>query len=159
MNVWVDLLERWATPAVLCRLIHVPFLPTSCSDGFVLPSLSGLKTEQTKFASSCPPNIKMFYSSLKNSSRAVWIPDIAHYLQIYLCIIAHTGPSGHRRSKATEHSLGNHFFRNTVKEDVLIFVRSCIHCLLTLKRGKVPRPFRSTLLGTAVNNLLQFHYI
>lgn len=157
--VWEDFLGRWSTLAVLRQLIYVPILTPSSSGSFVWPSLFELKTEETKFANSRPPNIEMFDGLWKDSSLAVWIPGAAHDLQLRLCIIVHMEPGGHRGSKATDHSLCNHFFWNTVKEDAPALVRSSIHCLSTLVGRKVPRPFSPAFHGTAMNDLLQFGYI
>lgn len=76
-----------------------------------------------------------------------------------MCIIAHTGPSGHRGAASTESTLRQSFFWSTLTSDVRTFVRSCIHCLSTIGGERVPRPFGSSVHGTSPNELLQFDYI
>ena len=76
-----------------------------------------------------------------------------------LCIIAHTGPAGHRGAASTEQSLSKSFKWSTLQADVRAFVRACIHCLSTSGGEKVPHPFGLSVHGTKANDNLQFDYI
>ena len=46
-----------------------------------------------------------------------------------------------------------------MKDNVALFVSSCIHCLLTVGGERTPRPFGPSVFGTHPNDLLQFDYI
>eukprot|EP00171_Calliarthron_tuberculosum_P003723 IDg3723t1 len=47
----------------------------------------------------------------------IWVPTEAEELQLRLCIIAHTGPAGHRGRDVTEKALSERFYWPTVKTD------------------------------------------
>lgn len=158
-NVWADLLSRWVPTGTVRRLVSVPVLPSSSSPEFEWPSIGDISVIQEQFKAERPEHLTNCEGLYKNPSGAVWIPDSAADLQLRLCIIAHTGPSGHRGSKTTESTLRKKFFWATMTTDVRIFVRSCIHCLSTTGGEKVPRPFGSSVHGTSANDLLQFDYI
>lgn len=51
------------------------------------------------------------------------------------------------------------FFWNTMKSDVELFVRACIHCLSTTGGGKLPRPFGPAVHEAVPKYLIQFYYI
>lgn len=158
-NVWADLLGRWSAPVVIRRLVKIPPLPSSSSEDFEWPSPSEFKSAQESNSANRPSNFVLKDSLWTNSSNAVWIPDACTDLQLRLCIIAHTGPSGHRGTTSTIATLQENFFWSTLSSDVRTFVRSCIHCLSTTGGERVPRPFGPAVHGTSPNDLLQFDYI
>ena len=90
---------------------------------------------------------------------AVWIPEVFSDLQLRLCVIAHTGPPGHRGQAATTQMLRKSFVWSTLKEDVASFLCFFLQCLSTTGGEKVPRPFGPALHGTECDDLLQFDYI
>lgn len=89
----------------------------------------------------------------------IWIPDGASDLQLSLCIIAHTGPAGHRGRKATAQAFQFVFKWSTLEVDVRAFVRAFIHWLATLKGKKIPRLYVPAVHGTSPDDLVQFDYI
>lgn len=158
-NVWADLLGRWSAPVTIRRLVRVPVLPSSSSSDFTWPTSDEISSSQFRHAQDRPPNLVLVDGLWKNSAHSVWIPDACDNLHLRLCIIAHTGPSGHRGVKATESTLRQNFFWSTISPDIRTFVRSCIHCLSTTGGERVPRPFGPSVHGTAPNDLVQFDYI
>ena len=106
-----------------------------------------------------PPNLVKSDGLWQNPHGSVWIPDRASDLQLRLCIIAHTGPSGHRGRDSTARVLRKHYFWSTMTTDVRTFVQACVHCLSTTGGGMVPRPFGPAVHGTGPNDLLQFDVI
>ena len=158
-NVWADLLTRWSAPTVVRRLVQVPELPSSSSDDFDWPSLQEIAIAQAENDDSRPSNLVLVDDIWRNPSQAIWIPDDSTDLQLRLCIVAHTGPSGHRGVRSTTSVLRQNFFWSTLTEDVKTFIATCIHCVSTVGGEKVPRPFGPAFHGTAPNDLVQFDYI
>lgn len=158
-NVWADLLGRWSAPPLLRRLIRIPELPSSSATDFDWPTSTEVADEQSKAEDEQPPDLELSDGLWRNPSGSVWIPDRCSDLQIRLCIIAHTGPAGHRGRDATERVMRKYYFWSTMTTDIRTFVQACIHCLSTIGGGKVPRPFGPAVHGTSPNDLLQFDYI
>ena len=158
-NVWADLLGRWSVTTTIRRLVRIPELPSSSATGFEWPTLDEIYQTQTDSENQRPGNLEKVADVWRNKEGAIWVPDTALDLQLRLCIIAHTGPSGYRGASSTASVLRAHYFWSTAASDVRSFVRACIHFLSTVGVGKVPRPFGPSVHGTAPNDLLQFAYI
>ena len=162
-NVWADLLGRWsAALPTIQRLVYVPELPSSSAEDFEWPTAVDLyKAQQSAPEDARPPALKQENADAlyKTETNAVWIPDEAADMQLRLCVIAHTGPAGHRGYAATTKALQDCFTWTTLKQDVKDFIRGCIHCLSTQGGGSMPRPFGPSFFGTKPNDLLQFDYI
>jgi len=158
-NVWADLLGRWSAAPTVRRIVHIPELPSSSDSAFNWPSSDTIYVEQTAHCSARPDNLTLKDKLWRNENDAVWIPDESSDLHLRLCIIAHTGPSGHRGQDTTEKILRASFFWSTMTVDIRSFVRACIHCLSTTGGGKVPRPFGPATHGTKPNDLVQFDYL
>lgn len=54
----------------------------------------------------------------------IWTPDDDDDLQLRLCIIAHTGASGHRELQAKIAAISKEVAWRTIKGDVRLFVPS-----------------------------------
>ena len=158
-NVWADLLGRWAVPKVIRRLVRIPELPSSTTSDFDWPSSNEIHHAQSQHANTRPRNLHISDQLWTTKAGAIWIPDECVDLQLRLCIIAHTGPSGHPGAKTTADTLASTYHWSTLHEDFKTFVRVCIHCLSTTGGEKVPRPFGPSFHGTAPHDLLQFDYI
>lgn len=159
-NVWADLLTRWsAARTTVRRLVRIPELSSSCLDDFEWPTPSVLASAQEEHKASRPADLNLQDGLWTFKDNTIWIPDAASDLQLRLCIIAHTGPAGHRGCTATESVIRSKFTWSTVSADVRSFVRAYIHCLSTLGGEKIPRPFGPAVHGTKPNDLLQFDYI
>eukprot|EP00178_Gracilaria_changii_P000257 TRINITY_DN1027_c0_g1_i1.p2 TRINITY_DN1027_c0_g1~~TRINITY_DN1027_c0_g1_i1.p2 ORF type:complete len:1106 (+),score=114.18 TRINITY_DN1027_c0_g1_i1:5972-9289(+) len=158
-NVWADMLTRWSAPKTVRRLVMITLLPTSHNEAFCWPSTNEIAQLQQTHSATRPANLTLRDGLWKTPSNAIWIPKEVEDLQLRLCIIAHTGPAGHRGREATRKALHHHFDWKTLRQDVYAFVKACIHCLSTTGGEKVPRPFGPALHGTTANDLLQFYYI
>ena len=160
-NVWADLLGRWSAPPsrTIRRLVHIPELPSSSSDNFDWPNAEEVLKAQQKFLEKRPSGLTKRNNLWVNENVSIWIPDESDELQLRLCIIAHTGPSGHRGCSSTLSTLSSAYHWSTIKADVKTFVQACIHCLSTVGGEKIPRPYGPAVHGTSPNDLLQFDYI
>ena len=159
-NVWADLLTRWSTgKTTIRRLVHIPELCSSCSEDFDWPTLTNVADVQKKVLSSKPEGLTKTEGLWTFNASTVWIPNDASDLQLRLCIIAHTGTSGHRGLQATEKSLRSKFKWDSLTADVRAFVRACIHCISTTGGERIPRPFGPAFFGTKPHDLVQFDYV
>ncbi len=89
---------RWSAPPAIRRLIQIPPLVSSAEDEFEWPSHDGL---------CCNKKRGQF-----------WVPEQCSGLTTRICIIAHTGPGGHRGQKATDTVIRRHYFWSSLKVDV-----------------------------------------
>lgn len=137
-NVWADLLGRWsAPPPTIGRLVHIPALVSSSPKQFDWPNADQLfKTQQEVPDNERPSFIVQdkIYGSYRTEENSVSVSESNAELQLRLCIIAHTGPAGHRAQRPTlDYSQEGYFWAN-MAEDVNSFVSGCIDCLST-RRG------------------------
>lgn len=160
-NVWADLIGRWKQPETLRRLVHIPVLPTTDDEEFVWPTAAEVAKVQLNHMDARPASLLQDSTDglWRDGNGAVWIPDLAADLQLRMCVIAHTGPSGHRGFKTSLRVLRPFFTWSTDEEDMSNFVKACIHCLSTSGGGKEPRPYGPAFHGTKPNDLLQFDYV
>lgn len=73
-------------------------------------------------------------------------------------IIAYTSAVGHGGILATNVALAKTFSWSTLKVDVYIFVKRCIHCMSTTGGNHLPHPLESVSLGTKPNDLFEFDH-
>lgn len=112
-NVWADLFGRWSAPGTVRRLISIPVLPSTATPDFEWPSVEELSSCQRLHESTRPTNTRLENGLWRNPVGSIWVPDDAGSLQLRLCVISHTGPSGHRGQAATENALHKTFFWST----------------------------------------------
>lgn len=159
-NVWGDLLGRWSTtPSTIRHLVHILELPSSSAKDFEWPTGEELHKIQHTRAKRPSDLVQGDDGIWKTEKSSVWIPADAADFQLRLCVIAHTGPAGHRARTATLQAIQKEFFWRYMEEDVHKFVRGCIHCISTTGGGSMPRPYGPSFHGTKPNDLLQFDYI
>lgn len=141
-NVWADLLSLWSAPTVrvVRRLVKIPELTSSSAEDFGRLTPETIKEAQAKYENECPLNLELVDDLWCNPAGAKWIPNDASDLQLRLCIIAHTGPSGHRTSSTTERTLRDSLFWSTMSSDIRTLVRACIHCFQLLEGGRYHAP-------------------
>ena len=137
-NVWADLLGRWSAPPTLRRRVRISVLPSSSEEDFEWPSREFNSISQKHADSERPPNLDLVEGLWCNPMGAVSIPDEDSDPQLRLCIIAHTGPSGHRVGDSTPRVLRKSYFWSTISTDVRTLVRGCLHCLRTFGRESSP---------------------
>jgi RNase H-like domain found in reverse transcriptase/Integrase zinc binding domain len=155
-NVWADSLGRWSAPVTVNRLVKIPALPSSAAEDFEWPELAVLAAAQAANEETRPFGLSLIDGLWRNPAGAIWVPETETDLQLRLCIIAHTGPSGHRGQDSTEQKLSRSYFWSALSTDIRSFVRACIHCLSTVGGGKIPRPLGPEVHGMKPNDLLQF---
>lgn len=105
-TVWADLLTRWSTvPSTVRRLICIAELPSACAADLDWHSPAEIANVQGEHASTRPQDLVTKDGLWSYPDDAIWIPDDSSDLQLRLCIIAHTGPTGHRGYSATHQAL------------------------------------------------------
>lgn len=156
-SVWADLIERWNQPLAIRRLVHITVQTSSKNDDYVWPSSSETARVQQLQIKSLPPNLNQDDDTLsRDQSGSIWIPAEADDLQLLLCIIARTEPSGHQGLYYTLATLRPQFTSATISSDVSTFLKNCIPCLSKTGEGKVPGPFGTAFQGTDPSDLLRF---
>lgn len=94
----------------------------------------------------------------KNHVGAVWILGVSDKLELPLCVIARTGPSGHRSATATEDASRQHFFLvNHVSRRRKLC--TLLHPLSVKSWEVVLRLLGAAARGIAGNYSQQFDYI
>eukprot|EP00737_Agarophyton_chilense_P002334 gb/GEZJ01002651.1/.p1 GENE.gb/GEZJ01002651.1/~~gb/GEZJ01002651.1/.p1 ORF type:complete len:320 (+),score=20.64 gb/GEZJ01002651.1/:2674-3633(+) len=107
-NVWADLLTRWSAPSTVRRIVQVPALPSSSASDFE-SAITEIATRQDEHRSTRPNHVVLLDGVWKTAKNAIWIPDKSNEFHLRLCIIVHTGHSGHRNQLATFKVLQKHF--------------------------------------------------
>lgn len=79
-------------------------------------------------------------------------------LSLMIMFAAHCGLSEHRRRKDTMRNIRGNFYWEDLKEYVLSFVDSYIHCLISDSGDKIPRPMLHALHGSCMNEIIHFDY-
>lgn len=130
---WADLIGRWTQPETIRRLVQIPVLPTTSSDDFVWPTAAELAIVQEDNRDSLPSSLNQNKdeSLWRTAKGAIWIPDNADGAQLRLCVVAHTGPSGHHGYKTSLRILRTRCTWSTDSDDMSTFVKACLHCLST----------------------------
>ena len=167
-NVWADMLTRWGSPAILARASRLMLAPISPSleDAFVWPDAKEIRLIQDAARYDLTETDGLSDLSLSADSDLyltkdgqVWVPAEAQDLQLRICIVAHTGPGGHRGHQATLKSVSTLFYWPTLTEDLRTFCNTCLHCRSTIGGDRTPRPFGEALHASRPNEILHFDYL
>jgi hypothetical protein len=138
-NIWPDLLTRWAAPMARGRvsaLMLAPLSPTEDVD-FVWPSAAEVRATQDKYVNSLAVTDSAESQDLvqlnkdglyRTSEGRIWIPAECTDLQLRICVVGHTGLSGHRGTKTTVYHIRSMFYWPTLQEDIAMFCSTCLHC-------------------------------
>ena len=129
-NIWVDLLSRWGSPVqTVCAIYEEPRpLSPSLDSNYVWPTMSTIVKAQQAANIKFGQQLDGVY---RTESGRIWIPDEASELQVRLCVVAHFGTSGHRRVDVTTQNAAELYTWTTLKQDVHLFVKQCLHCSAT----------------------------
>lgn len=129
-------------------------LPSFSSDDFFWPCMDKILISQAEYAVLQPSEVSIAEDGLYiTDNDTLWIPDVAEDPHLFLRVIAHTRPSGHRSADTTERVRAKYFTWSTLSADINIFLHSCLHCPSTVGGGKVPRPHGPAVHGTAPKDL------
>ena len=164
-NVFADILTRWArgyrsetlsTGHVSSLTLHTPpVMPAA--DEVEWPNIAGMREAQR--AANPPPNANCADDGLVRVGTQIWVPPNAFELKLKLLVTSHCGSIGHRGQLATESILRENFIWDNMREDVVNFVRGCIHCLVSRTGETVPRPFGHALHAERPNEILHIDYL
>lgn len=58
-----------------------------------------------------------------------------------------------------QHCEGDIFFWECMKEDISVFVKTCLQCLVSRTGEVIPRPFFSALHATTINEVVHMDYL
>ncbi len=60
---------------------------------------------------------------------------------------------GHRGCDATESILREHFIWDDMQNDIKVFVKGCVHCLITRTGETIPPPMGKMRSSTAISSV------
>lgn len=101
-NVWADLIERWAPPPTIRRIVCVPPLSSAAANEVLCPTTESIAIAQETVATVRPKDLANINGLWTTVQGATWIPDDSMDLQVCLFIIAHITLFGHSGLSATE---------------------------------------------------------
>lgn len=160
-NVWADLLSRWGSSfKTVCAIsqLRMPLSPQLDRE-FVWPSLVEIATVQS--AAGRPT--KLVQSDVdavwRDDKGKVWIPDDASSLQLRICVVGHFGAAGHRSTETTLAAIKERFIWKDLDQDVIFFVRRCLHCASTIGGPPQPRPLGEALHADRPNEVIHWDYL
>lgn len=138
-----------------------PGLTNNVTKKFVWPTATEFLALQENNRESCPPSLicNENDSLRRDAGRRICIPDVVDDMELHLCVIAHTGPSGNRGNRSSLRTFRSHLTGPTDLDDMSTFVKSGVHCLSAVGGGKELRLLGPAFHGTKPNNLLQFNHI
>lgn len=160
-NVWADLLTRWAAPSSEYKAkIAVMYAPVNPSGNieYDWPTRSDLVKCQNDSKSKRPKDYSIIDGLVLDPKKRAWIPEDDHMLKLRLLIAAHCGHAGHRAKTITTSAVAKEFHWETLEADVASFCQSCLHCLCTDSRVRVPRPLGSAIHAEKPNQVIHFDY-
>lgn len=160
-NVWADLLTRWAAPAkpriAKLAVLYAP-INTAENQEYDWPNVDDIRSSQQQSKSNRPENHVLVDGLILNEHKKVWIPEDDNLLKLRILIAAHCGISGHRGKTTTSASIAKEYYWNTLDIDTATFCESCIHCLCTDSRTRIPRPLGSAIHGDKPNEVIHFDF-
>lgn len=118
-------------PQTICRLMCSPMLPLYSCDEFKWLQLSNIAGKQQKYPDWRLSNMRLDDQLWTDSSGRVWIPDDSFKLQLRLCTIAHTRPSGHQGWEFTVSTFCKSFSYIPLLSQTSAFMEACVHCITT----------------------------
>jgi hypothetical protein len=168
-NVWSEMLTRWAAPPVLARISAIMLAPVapSLDESFVWSTAQEVRLIQDAVrVDTTTEDGQPLKISLRSdddlycvSCGQVWIPADANDLQLRICIVAHTGPGGHRGRTATTDYIRAIFSWPTVLVDFRTFCNTCLHYRSTLGGDITPRPLGQAVHASLPNEIIHFDYL
>lgn len=96
---------------------------------------------------------------LKTRTGRVFVPDGPHGLRLRLCVLAHQALGGHRGQQATIAAVSSRFWWPTLRPDIRLFCKACLHCVVTRGGNRVPRPLANALHAAAPRDILHFDFL
>ena len=168
-NTWADLLTRWiASEAVgslaplRCTLAAITRAPLAPSTDFAWPTKPKLQAAQEAALTegeTLPQKAFQADGLWRTRKGATWVPAKDTGLQLRLCIIGHCGRAGHRAARTTLKNMQPHVWWKSMREDVLSFCNTCLHCQTTSGGRRTPQPLAHALHADKPNELLHFDYL
>ena len=169
-NVVADLLSRWGAPMKTVRVNQISFRPGLVnvlqSSDFQWPTLEEIASEQLKNSASTPKIPGLVSKLMKrpgkqfklvvNRRQRVWVPT--EDLKVHICVIAHAGINGHRKTQATLRSIKSKFFWSDMINDVQKFCRQCLHCRVD-GSDIIPRPLGSAIHAKKPREVLHYDFM
>ena len=169
-NVMADIMTRWyagyrrkavsaKVSSIRGLLMDKDIVSSPFSNNFIWPTAKNILQSQKRFGNNAPPDTIMDDEDFIKLGGKTWIPSEDNELQLKLLVISHCGTGGHRGKDATYNTLKERYFWDTMKEDSEVFVRNCIHCILSRGGERVPRPLGWNIIATRPNEILHFDFL
>jgi len=108
---------------------------------------------QHKSKADRPQNHSTVSGIIMDSQNRVWIPEDDAELKLRILIAAHCGMAGHRAKTNTVSAVSKEYYWKTLDIDTQSFCDSCIHCLCTDSKQRIPRPLGNALHGEKPNEV------
>jgi RNase H-like domain found in reverse transcriptase/Integrase core domain/Reverse transcriptase (RNA-dependent DNA polymerase)/Chromo (CHRromatin Organisation MOdifier) domain len=165
-NCWADLLSRWGAPNLLSarssmRILAIAKNAPNTNDRVSWPASADIKCSQLNAINSGEQPSEPTKSKngiLFKAHGAAWVPNSDLALQLRLIVIAHTGRGGHR-ARATAENILPYFSWDSLRSDVSLFVKGCLHCLSTTGGSREPRPLGEAIHATRPNEVIHFDFL
>ena len=171
MNVWADLLSRWALPpeeTTTIPLKQVKLFPMQ-DDAFAFPTIDEIKQSQARYASEVQTRGDLFaksdgtiyfYDRKRNEcTHRVWVPEADEALLLRLLIVAHNGRAGHTGINPMFKLLHEFMYTQKLRTRVQAFCKECLLCKHIRDGYIIPRPLGRTLQATAPHQILHLDYL
>lgn len=152
-NVWAGIIGRWLQLPTICPFVKSLELPSPHGKDFLWPNTTEIAKEQASHNYELPNNLGIENELWVKNPGSIWIPDNLTDLQLCLCALARTDPSGNLYVNSSESNIRKQYVWPTISSDIKAFIAACINCLLTIEGEKLPRPFGPAVHGKNQMNL------
>eukprot|EP00171_Calliarthron_tuberculosum_P001128 IDg1128t1 len=166
-NIFADILTRWLrgyriekSQLRISKLAIVKDIVQSSSmESFCWPEMAHFKKSQDSYLPKEGTDALKKRGEIWFKNDAIYIPCEDLELQMKILVSGHTGIGGHRGKRATESAIRENFFWKDMATDIDLFVRHCIHCVVSRTGETIPRPLGSALHGQYPNDVLHCDYL
>lgn len=104
------------------------------------PTVSMVVIQKTHTKHEKPKHSSLGGDGVYKLGAKLWILNEAIKLKWMVAVTAHCGEKEHRAYTATTYVVCIEYSWKNIKLDVKEFMRSCIHCIVSRQRAKIPPP-------------------
>lgn len=166
-NVMADIMTRWyggyRGPKKVKRIGPImsqrDIVESTEDPEFIWPTMNDICESQKTFKNEMPKNCALGSQGERELNGKIWIPSSDSELQMKLIVVAHCGKAGHRGSDSTLSAVQSMFVWKEMRQDVEMFVRNCIHCMIGKGGNRIPRPYSCSVHAMKPNEVLHFDYL
>ena len=166
-NVFADILTRWTRgyrhPSQelksICTIVVRNEQMVRAADSIVWPTIEVIRDSQQAAQNPREDSSLDTEDNIRKLNGCIWIPVNDVNLQMKLIVSSHCGVMGHRGKDATLSTLRENFYWKTMEKDVSVFIKECIHCIMTRSGKMVPRPLAHALHGENPNDVIHMDFL